>query len=397
MPIKDLTPVKGQPITYGSVAGPEKLADEDELIVAAFRRAGFILCGRTNAPEVGSLPVTENIRYGITRNPWDLSLTPGGSSGGAACAVASGMFPIAHANDGGGSIRIPASCTGLVGLIAGRGRVPALVPGWLGCATEGVLTRTVADTAAVLDLVSGPDPLCWNNAPVPDRPFASYVGADPGRLRIGLLTRAPLDLPMAPHCRQAVVAAGEALEQVGHAVFDVDDDLFPPEMMLTLLPVLHAGMGDYVHLDEAKVEPHIRAEFEAARNVNSLELVHALGQLQRFSRHFVARWGDEFDLLVTPTMLIEPPKAGAVLAQALANPTEMSSDVLSMAVMCGPFSVSGQPAINVPLHWTPDDRPIGVQLVAGPWQEGMLLSVAAQLETALPWAKRRPPHAHDRR
>jgi amidase len=391
LPIKDLTPVEGQPITYGSWSGSDDPAEEDELVVAAFRKAGFILCGRTNAPEVGSLPVTENLRYGITRNPWDLSRSPGGSSGGAAAAVASGMFPLAHANDGGGSIRIPASCSGLVGLIPSRGRVPAIVPGWLGCAVEGVLTRSVADTAAVLDQISGPDPLSWFNAPVPNRPFAAAVGTDPGRLRIGLLTRAPLGLPMAAGCRDALVEAGTALAEIGHDVFDLDEDLFPPEMMMTLLPMLHAGMGDYVHLDEARTEAHIRAEFDAARAVNSLELVDALGRLQRFSRRFVARWGSEFDLLVTPTMLIEPPRAGAVLDQALAHPTEMSADVLAMAVLCGPFSVSGQPAISLPLHWSDEGLPIGVQVVAGPWQEDLLLAVASQLESTRPWHERHPP------
>jgi amidase len=167
LPIKDLTPVARWPVTYGSWGASGDLKAEDELVVAALRRAGFTLTARTNTPELGPIPVTENLRYGITRNPWNPEHTPGGSSGGAGAAVASGMFPLAHANDGGGSIRIPASCTGLVGLKASRARVPAFVPGWLGASVEGVVTRTVGDSAAVLDQICGPDPLSWYNARSP--------------------------------------------------------------------------------------------------------------------------------------------------------------------------------------------------------------------------------------
>jgi amidase len=198
IPIKDLTPVEGWPTTYGSHGAPAGTSRESELVVLALERAGFLLTGRTNTPEFGPITVAENLRYGITRNPWNLEHTPGGSSGGAGAAVASGMFPIAHANDGGGSIRIPSSCCGLVGLKPSRGRVPTLVTSWEGAAVEGVITRTVADAAAVLDVVSGPDPLCWYNAPVPQRPFAAEVGVAPGRLRIGLVERAPLGLTATP-------------------------------------------------------------------------------------------------------------------------------------------------------------------------------------------------------
>ncbi|MGH9016374.1 MAG: amidase, partial [Acidimicrobiales bacterium] len=192
IPVKDLTPVEGWPVTYGSFGAPPGPSVEGELVTELMRAAGFVLCGRTNTPEFGPLTVAENTRYGITRNPWDLDRTPGGSSGGAGAAVAGGLFPIAHGNDGGGSIRIPASCCGLVGLKGSRGRVPALVTAWEGAVVPGVLTRDVADTAAVLDVISKPDRLQWYNAPSPDRPFLSEVGADPGRLRVGLLTEAPL-------------------------------------------------------------------------------------------------------------------------------------------------------------------------------------------------------------
>ena len=195
IPIKDLTPVEGWPATYGSNGAPSGPAVESELVVKRLEHAGFLLAGRTNTPEFGPITVTENVRYGATRNPWDLDRSPGGSSGGAGAAVAAGMFPIAHGNDGGGSIRIPASCCGLVGLKPSRGRVPTLVTGWEGAAVEGVLTRTVADAATVLDALVGIDPLCWYNAPLPARPYAQELTEAPGRLRIGLVEQAPLGVP----------------------------------------------------------------------------------------------------------------------------------------------------------------------------------------------------------
>ncbi|HLN15345.1 MAG TPA: amidase [Acidimicrobiales bacterium] len=391
LPVKDLTPVAGWPVTYGSCVAPEGPSDEGELVVEALRRAGFLLTARTNTPEFGPITVTENRRYGVSRNPWDTERTPGGSSGGAAAAVASGMFPLAHGNDGGGSLRVPASCCGLVGLKASRGRVPARVTGWMGCTVEGVITRTVTDAAAVLDVISGPDPACWFNTPPPDRPFVSEVGADPGRLRVGLLTRAPLDLPVADEPRRAVEAAGALLEGLGHHVEAVDFELFPVEILGPFLTIVNAGLADYVGIDFAKAEPHIAAQYEAAQAENSFALARAMGDLQRHTRTSVARWGRDFDVLVTPTMAIEPPIAGAVLEETHAGAGAPAADVVAMAVFNAPFNVTGQPGLSLPLHFTPSDIPIGVQLVAGPWQEGLLLRLAAQLEEAAPWAARRPP------
>jgi len=391
VPIKDLTAVAGWPVTYGSHGAVSGLSDEDELVVAALRRAGFIPTARTNTPELGPIPVTENLRYGITRNPWNPDRTPGGSSGGSAAAVASGMFPLGHANDGGGSIRIPASCSGLVGLKVSRARVPAIVPGWLGAAVEGVLTRTVGDTAAVLDHISGPDRLSWYNAPAPDRPFADEVGADSGHLRIGLLTRAPLDVPVAEAPRQAVAAVGAVLEQLGHHVEPLDFELFPPEALAAFLPIVNSGFGDYPDVDFARLEPHNVAGLAAGQAIDSLTLVAALGNLQRISRPLVARWGDEFDVLATPTMAIEPPRAGTVLEQVHDHPGQTPPDVVAMAAFTAPFNVTGQPAISLPMHQSDGGLPIGVQLVGGPWQEALLLRLSAQLEQAEPWAGRRPP------
>ncbi len=185
IPIKDLTPVAGWPVTYGSNGAPEGPSEESELVVESLLAAGFVLCGRTNTPEFGPITVAENDRYGNSRNPWDASRSPGGSSGGAAAAVAGGMFPIAHANDGGGSIRIPSAYCGLVGLKSSRGRVPRRAQTWMGAVVEGVTTRTVADAAAALDLTAGPDFLAWNNAIPPARPFAAEVGTPRGACASG--------------------------------------------------------------------------------------------------------------------------------------------------------------------------------------------------------------------
>lgn len=395
IPIKDLTPVAGWPLTYGSNAAPAEVGTEDELVVAALRRAGFNVTGRTNTPEFGPIPATENVRYGVTRNPWDPSRTPGGSSGGAAAAVAAGMFPIAHGNDGGGSIRIPASCTGLVGLKAARGRVPAIVPGWLGASVEGVLARTVADAAGALDAISGPDPLCWNNAPAPGRPFACEVGADPGALRVAVLTRAPLGIPVHETAQAGALRAGSQLERMGHHVEEVDFELFGVEVLASFVPLMNAAFGDYDGIDVARMEPHNVASYRAGQAVDSLTLVRALGELQRISREIVARWGRDFDLLVTPTTAILPPPAGSILHQVHDDPGGMPMDVLSMAIFTAPFNVSGQPAVSVPLHQGADGIPVGVQLVAGPWQEHLLIQVASQLEQADPWRDRRPHFPED--
>jgi amidase len=280
-----------------------------------------------------------------------------------------------------------------VGLKVSRARVPAVVPGWLGAAVEGALTRTVADTAGVLDEISGPDRLSWYNAPVPDRPFADEVGADPGRLRIGLLTRAPLDLPVAEAPRRAVTRIGSVLEQLGHHVEALDFELFSAGALAAFLPIINSGFGDYVDVDFTKVEPHNLAGVAAGQAVDSLSLVRAVGELQRISRRLVARWGDEFDVLVTPTMAIEPPRAGSILDQIHAEPEGTPAEVLSMAAFTAPFNISGQPAISLPTHQSDAGLPVGVQLVGGPWQEALLLRLSAQLEQAEPWAGRRPPPA----
>jgi amidase len=390
IPIKDLTAVEGWPTTYGSYGALSATSDESELVVIALQRAGFVLAGRTNTPEFGPITVTENLRYGITRNPWNLDHTPGGSSGGAAAAVAAGMFPVAHANDGGGSIRIPASCCGLVGLKPSRGRVPSYVTPWEGGAVEGAVTRDVADAAAVLDVISGPDAACWYNAPAPARPFGAEVGVDPGRLRIALVTTVPLGLPLDPECAAAVQGAGALLTSLGHEVTEAEIAV-PDDVFGAFLNVVNSGLADYDDVDWSRTEPHVQHNRVTAQGIDSLTYVRSVHALQRYTRTVIGRWGDEFDVLVTPTLTILPPRAGAVLETVHAEPGGTALPVLQMAIFNAMFNMSGQPAVSLPLHMSASGLPVGVQFVGGPWQESLLVRLAAQIEAAAPWSGRRAP------
>jgi len=390
LPIKDLTPVAGWPVTYGSFGAPEGPSTESEVVVDAYRRAGFILTGRTNTPEFGSITVTENLRYGPTRNPWNTGHTPGGSSGGAGAAVASGMFTVAHANDGGGSIRIPASCCGLVGLKPTRGRVANIVPGWQGMTTEGALTRTVADAAALLDVMATPDPNAWLHAPTPPWPFADDPGTDPGPLRVVLNTVSALGLEVDDEAAAAAEMTARLLESAGHHVERLDGDVFDPAAVGAFLNVVNSGLAEYEDIDWEKVEPHNRAGFAAARAVDSVDFARSLIELRRTTRALVTRFHEEFDLLVTPTMAIGPPRVG-VLEHSHASPDFPPLEVLSMAAFCAVFNITGQPAVSLPIHTSAAGLPVGVQLVAAPFEEGRLLRVAAELEAVAPWADRHAP------
>ena len=389
LPIKDLVPVAGQPNTNGSFGTPDGPVDETELAPQAYIDAGFVLCGRTNTPEFGSISVTENLRYGATRNPWDTDHTPGGSSGGAAASVASGMFPAAYASDGGGSIRIPASCCGLVGHKPSRGRVPDLYPHWAGMSTEGVVTRTVADTAAILDVLSRPDQSAWWSPPAKERPFADEVGMDPGRLRVAVNTVSALGIEVAAEPLAAVTAVASLLESLGHEVHWREADLFDPSGLGSFLHLMNSGMGGYPGLDPDRIEPHNRAALDSARALDSIGYAQALAELQLQSRTIVARFDSEFDLLLTPTMAIEPPPVG-LLAAVHAQPEFPPMEIVSMAAFTALFNITGQPAVSLPMHVSPSGLPVGIQLVAGPWRDARLIQVAAQLEAAAPWAERIP-------
>jgi amidase len=392
IPIKDLTAVAGWPVTYGSHGASDEPSEESELVVEALQRAGFVLCGRTNAPEFGPLTVAENSRYGNSLNPWDTSRSSGGSSGGASAAVAGGMFPIVHANDGGGSIRIPAAYCGLVGLKTSRGRIPRRAQTWMGAVVEGAVTRTIADAAAALDVTAGPDPLAWYNAPAPARPFAEEAGTPPGRLRIGLMAEAPLGLPTDPNCVEAARAAAALLEELGHEVIETEVPTISEELTPDFVTMTIGGIADYDGVDWTKVEPHNRHAYEAATNrVSSYEYVVAVQRLERISRREVARWGRDFDVLLTPTSAILPPLAGSVLAAQHAAPDQPVLDTVQSVCFSAFGNITGLPGISLPLHWTPEGLPVGVMFTGAPFDEATLLRLGGQLEEAHPWAERRAP------
>jgi amidase len=390
IPIKDLTPVAGWPVTFGSHGAPVGPSTESELVADALARAGFVLCARTNTPEFGPITVAENLRYGISRNPWDPTRSPGGSSGGAAAAVAAGMFPIAHANDGGGSIRIPASCCGLVGLKPSRGRVPRLAQSWLGGVVEGVVVRDVADCAAVLDEIATFDPLAWYNAPAPARPFAEETQAAPGQMRVGLMAEAQLGLPTDEQCVAGARAAATALEQLGHLVEYVEVPTISEEMIAPFIVLTQGGLADYEGVDWSAVEPHIAHQRRLSGETSAYDYVLAARQLELLSRKEVARWGRDFDVLLTPTSAILPPVAGAVLEAQHAAPEAPVPDVVASVAFTAFGNVTGLPAVSLPLHRTEQGLPVGVQLTGRPWDEATLIRLSAQLEEALPWADRRP-------
>jgi amidase len=300
------------------------------------------------------------------------------------------MFPIAHANDGGGSIRIPASYCGLVGLKPSRGRVPRLAQSWLGAVVEGVVTRSVADSAAVLDVIAGPDPSAWYNAPAPARPFAQEMDTPPGTLRIGLMAQAPLGIPTDDACAEAARSAAGTLEELGHVVEEVDVPTISEEMVAPFISLTLASLADYEGVDWSLVEPHIAHQRKAAGELSAYDYALAARALELLSRREVSRWGRDFDVLLTPTSAILPPQAGAVLESQHAAPDQPVPDVIASVSFTAFGNVTGLPAVSLPLHWTDSEVPVGVQLTGGPWQEAVLIALAAQLEQAMPWAERRP-------
>ncbi|MDG4859535.1 amidase [Streptomyces sp. T-3] len=394
LPIKDYLDVAGWPTTYGSAGADPAPAAASDTVVRRFTDAGFVPLGKTTLSEFGSVPFTESEALGITRNPWDTGRSPGGSSSGAGAAVASGMAPIAHAADGGGSIRVPASCNGLVGLKATRGLVSDAVIGCEGMATNGVLSRTVADSAAALDVLARHDPAAWWSPPDSRRPFAdALTTAPPTGLRIAVLVEPPIaGMDVDPACLAAVDTTLRALEAAGHHVVDVPLPLPPTdELIAAFTTIWNVAAAGFPLAAPDRVEPHNRVLREAARAVDSWAYAEALIRTQQLSRRVVEAFVDNFDLLVTPTMACLPPPIGFWREGSGDDPLMPLHKSYPLAVFTSLFNVTGQPAISLPVHH--DDAtglPVGVQLVAAPWREYLLLQVSRTLELALPWADRRP-------
>lgn len=409
--LKDLgAAYAGQPLHMGSTLLKEAdfRAPVDTFLAQRFRDAGLITFGKTNTPEFGIVATTESKAYGACHNPWDTERSPGGSSGGSAAAVAAGIVPMAHANDGGGSIRIPASNNGLVGLKTTRQRTtegPILGDNMGGMTVELCVSRSVRDTARLLDAVHGSVPGDPYTAPQPTRPYAEELTDESTGLRLGMMSRSPVEIEVAPECVEAVTAAAKLIESLGHEVEDSSFlDLIPaggegPDLQDSFTTRWAAGqaatlvqlgmvLGREVTADD--VEPltwelaRIGHERDAGRYLMDVGLHQMISRL-------IAGWFESgFDLLLTPTMAEVPPPLGAINTFA-GDPMEAFERSTPSGVFTALFNVTGQPAISLPLHWTDEGLPVGIQLVAPFGREDLLLRIAAQIERAQPWADRTPP------
>jgi amidase len=398
----------GQPLHLGMKLLKEAgfRAPVDTTLAERFRAAGFVVIGKTNTPELGILPTTEPEAYGASRNPWNTDHTTGGSSGGSGAAVASGMVPVAHANDGGGSIRIPASANGLVGLKPTRQRVsegPMIGDNMTGLTVELALSHTVRDSAAILDAVEGAAPGDPYVAPAPLRPYVEELEAN-RTLRIGVQADPPVPgLDSDPECVAAVETARKLLESLGHTV--EDSSPVDPQLAETLdledsfmtrwaagqaatLDQLAMIVGREITADD--VEPLTWALAEVGRERSSARYLTDHGLHQLVARGIAAWFEGGYDLLLTPTMA-EPPVPLGTYDQHAGDPLDAFRRAVPAGAFTAIFNSTGQPAISLPLHWTADGLPVGIQLVAPFGREDLLIDVAAQLERKQPWIERRPP------
>ncbi|MEY2425432.1 MAG: amidase [Actinomycetota bacterium] len=370
---------------------------------ALFRRlkdAGCVIIGKTNTPELGLVPSSECDIYGPTHNPWDPAHSPGGSSGGSAAAVAARIVAAGHAGDGGGSIRIPASECGLVGLKPSRGRVslaPEAAQAWDGLVARLMVTRTVRDTALFLDVLAGEEPGDPYTAPLPARPYVDEVGANPGTLRVGVATDAPGGFVTDPAVKAIVDQTASLLAELGHAVSDTSPAALAEDLSGIIFPIIGAAtardleeLGEAIGraLTESDVEPHTWATAELGRTMTGTQHLAAVSAAHAYTRRMVA-WFDDCDVLVTPTIPELPPTLGQFTAEP-GNPLAGMFRAGAVVPFTMPFNVTGLPAISLPLGMSASGLPIGVQFVAAPHREDVLIRLAAQLEAAAPWADRRP-------
>ena len=392
--------VAGEPTAFGLGPLRDLAWPVTSYLAEQFRAAGFVPLGRTNVPEFGTTVTTEPRSFPAARNPWHPGHSTGGSSGGSAAAVASGMVPVAHGNDGGGSIRIPASECGLVGLKPTRGRVsqgPLIGEAWAGGTIDGAVTRTVRDAAGVLDVISARMPGEPYYPPPLPRPLAEEIGADPGRLRIGVLDRPGGEQFLDdPQCRAAVAAAARLLESLGHHVEEsAPAAMFEPEFIGHFTAIIAADveatfqafeglLGRPVGEDE--IEPRNAAYRQAGRALGAVAYLQSRAWFGMWARR-MADWWSGHDLLVTPTLGAPPPELGWFTAD---GPQAEGPRIVSFIPYTAQFNMTGQPAVSLPLHAAPGGLPVGVQLVAGYGREDLLVRVASQLEQAAPWAGRRP-------
>ena len=421
--IKDImTDYAGVPSTRCSRFLKDYRPDHDSEIVIRHKAAGLVILGKTNAPEFGLLPVTEPELFGPTLTPWDLTRTSGGSSGGSAAAVATRMVPLAHGNDGGGSIRIPAACCGLFGLKPTRGRTPVgpdIAEAWQGLAINHVLTRSVRDSAAMLDATAGPETGSPYYPPPPARPFLEEVGADPGRLRIAFTAEPLLPAKVHPDNVRAVQEAARLCEELGHTVIEatprIDGQAFANAFLTMVCGETLAGVSDAERLVGRKAtiadfEPQtwsmalLGGQFCAGDQCTAVQLIKTTARQ-------VGAFFEEYDLLLTPTLAMPPLKIGALqpkgrdltamktlgrlnagkLLRAFADIDALAAETFAFMPFPPVFNATGQPAMSVPLVWNDEGLPIGIQFAGRYGDEATLFRLAAQLEQARPWFDRLPP------
>lgn len=410
--LKDLVAeYRGAPLREGCAGLKGYTAPFHSTLVERFLAAGLTIVGKTNTPEFGGLPTTEPVLYGPTHNPWDLGLSPGGSSGGSAAAVSAGVVPVAHASDAGGSIRVPASCCGLFGLKPTRGRNP-LGPGFgdlmSGLICEHAVTRSVRDSAALLDATSGPEPGDPYWAPPKRRPYLDETERDPGRLKIGFLPSTPEgwgeEPDFHPDCREAVLDAARLCEALGHEVVEISaGDLAHPGLYRAFGVLWCCGLGHVMNhwgrklgraLTERDVEPATWASYKTGLKRTGADYLSVVEDVQHFSRK-VGRWYERggYDLILSPTMAAPPPRLGSFAATS-EEPMRWARMSRMYLALTSPYNMTGQPAMSVPLCWNRGGIPIGVQFAARFGEEGVLFGLAAQLERERPWAEKRPSLAY---
>ena len=391
----------GVPTTCASRFMTGIVAAHDDTLVARFKAAGLIALGKTNVPECGILPTTESLLYGACRNPWNLDYSTGGSSGGSAAAVAAGIVPLAHANDGGGSIRIPASCCGLVGLKPTRGRNPMgpdIGDFANGLAADHVVSRTVRDTAAALDCTHGPEPGDPYAAPPAPRSYLEESRTAPGRLRIAFTRTSPSGQPLHPECAAAVTNTATLLDTLGHRVDETMPPVDPMSMTAAFLAVFtaaHASMIDGFALlngrtpSEEDFEPLTWGLYQNGKQVPATQYLVSIAMLQMAARH-IGRFHETYDCWLTPTLGAPPIRLGTIDVRQ-PDMLRAMEPVLDYVPFTPLQNATGQPAISLPLHWTADGLPVGVMFTGRCGDEATLLRLAGQLEQARPWRDRRPP------
>ncbi len=392
---------EGVPTTGGSRFMAGRPAAQDATLTKRFKEAGLVILGKTNAPEFGILPTTEPHAYGPTCNPWNLAHSSGGSSGGSAAAVAAGVVPVAHANDGGGSIRIPASCCGLFGMKPTRARNPlgpVIGDALGGLIAEHVVTRTVRDSAAILDCTHGPeagDPYCAT--PV-ERPFLQEVGAPSPALRVGFYKSAINGGKLHPECDAAVAAAAALLADLGHSVDEakpaIDSDMLTGAFMTIWAGGLAFQIEAFAMIHgltprESDFEPLTWALYQGGKQVSAAQYQIAVAMLQMVTRE-VGRFHQTYDVWVTPTLGAPPLKNGTI-DTSLTDAMAAFAPIIDYVPFTALANATGQPSMSVPLHWTADGLPVGVLFSGRFGDEAGLFRLAAQLEQARPWIDRKPP------